>query len=119
MPSTTPPLGVMSVGPCASGSSIPAMRPAKQVHAPLYAGPSPTRSRPNMPCGTCFSPARKVLLVPSLIIWMRVLDVQEVRRRAGGEVVLTDGVTVPTIRAPLLLTLNQFWALGSFGLPRM
>src|SRR6266700_5637002 len=119
MPSTTPPLGNVSVGPRPSGSSMPAIRPGKHVQAPLYSGPSPTFGRPNILAGTCFSPARIVPLVPSSIRLNRVLLVQLVRTSVCGEVVLTVGNDVPMIIAPLLSRLNQFSALGLFGLPRM
>src|SRR5262245_13469577 len=119
MPSTMPPLGVRSFGPRAIGSSIPAIRPAKAVQAPLYNGPSPTLGRPNIPCGTCFSPARNVLLVPSVMVWRVVLLRNDVTSSDCAELVATDGVGVPMMIAPLLLVLNQFWAFGSFGLPRM
>src|SRR5215213_9045169 len=102
----------MSVLPRASGSSIPAICPGKADQAPLKIGPSPTLGRPNILAGTCFSPARKVLLVPSSIRAKRVLLVQLVSTNDCGEFVATAGIGVPMIIAPLLSVLNQFCAFG-------
>src|SRR5437588_5838962 len=117
----TPVLGMISWGPWARGSSRPAMRPAKQVQAPLYSGPSPTLARPSMPCGTCFSPARNVLLVPSLIleIFVLLVKVGMTTLAAGGGLVAGAGVALAMMIAPLLLLLNQSSMVGLFGMPRM
>src|SRR5262245_64260919 len=115
MPSVLPPLGVMSCGPFASGSSMPASRAEKQVHEPEKIGPSPTRIRPNMPMGTCFSPTRKVLLVPSAMPGRLVL-LLNVTSVVLAVVVEMLGVVLGRMIAPLLLTLNQLnWLALVFG----
>src|SRR5262249_56498654 len=100
---------------------MPAIRPAKHVQAPLYSGPSPTLARPSMPAGTCFAPARNVLLVPSVMLAIFVLATKLVMTRlaGGGGLVAGAGVAEAMMIAPLLLVLNQFWLLGLLGVPRM